>query len=188
MSVWNCQVRLQGRSQYLSFVPPTGRVWNKDSFSWVWAQGPFCIPLKKKRQAINLGHPRRVRAWGYGPQNACLTDWQWNRDTPGQIRVLTNTDDRSASKLSLGGSLQGGLQPGGTAFWGSKMTAFWGSKMPVNGHLDRLLLEPGSPSSQLLCLNGGTQRQWYYQRTWIPLPKEGEQKESCTKPDLPSNH
>ena len=57
----NCQVWLLGESWYLSFIPPTVRVWHKAFFRWVQAQGlsrdmpgssknasgPVGIPLKR---------------------------------------------------------------------------------------------------------------------------------------------
>ena len=58
------------------------------------------------RQAINLALPRRVRLWGTAPEARgwrTTTNSQRNQDTPDQIRVPTNTADRSVADPSAGG-------------------------------------------------------------------------------------
>ena len=81
--VRNCLVRLLGESRYLLFVLPTGQVWHKTFLGgsrrrsaaqtrpvapkMPWAPSGYPKNKRLKRHAINLTHPRRVRAWGDGP-------------------------------------------------------------------------------------------------------------------------
>ena len=88
-----------------------------------WAQkclGPNWHSPKKRRQTINQASPRRVRGWVTAPRSSrklflshstlmsaprnpyktATTDCHRNQDTPGLIRVPTNTADRSVSQPS----------------------------------------------------------------------------------------
>ena len=73
------------REQYLSAVPPSGRVWHKTFFlRWVRAQSrspdASGIPLKKghlRRQTITLTPPRRVKA-GSGPLRLNVYPETWH--------------------------------------------------------------------------------------------------------------
>ena len=102
-------IRAQGRS---SDTP--SRSTNVSGFVGIPQKGvpqALCDKPTPSNEGLSLGETVPWDSWMLArpiwmpayqkPCQTTSTDWQRNQDTPGQIRVPTNTADRSVSQLSL---------------------------------------------------------------------------------------
>ena len=94
--------------QYSSHVPPTGRVWHK-AFLGGSGTNPEPRHTQRLQKCLRLRGHSSKKKWGLElggrPSEArgcwtrrTSTDCHRNQDTPDQIRVPTNTTDRSVSR------------------------------------------------------------------------------------------